>query len=176
MAVTHRLEHGHDPALGRPIAPPPRADRVRDAEVLLHRLEHRLHLGRQAGKDVDVVHREPRRAAEGILERPRPDRQHRPARCVLRIRRKPRPQLVGDVAHLLALDLEGRGDRFAGDVVRRPAEPSGDEDEVSARRLGAHELGDAVELVRQRRDQVDRDAEGLEPLGEPRAVRVGDVA
>jgi len=28
-----------------------------------------------------------------------------------------------------------------------PTEPSGDEDEVSARRLGAHELGDPVELL-----------------------------
>src|SRR5207249_11884714 len=63
-------EHGDDPALAGAVAPSPRADWALRAQLVLEREKHRLHLRGQAGQHVDVLAREARRAAEGILERP----------------------------------------------------------------------------------------------------------
>src|SRR5438874_10590038 len=42
----------------------------RSPELLGDRVEHRLHLRRQAGEDEDVLEREAGRAAERVLDRP----------------------------------------------------------------------------------------------------------
>ena len=59
--------------------PPPAADRLAGAQLVGERLEHRLHLGRQAGQHVDVPDREARRAAERVLQRAASLGQLRPA-------------------------------------------------------------------------------------------------
>src|SRR5206468_1961590 len=72
-------ERRRDHALARAIPPPPGADRAAAAELLGHRVEHRLHLGRQAGQDVHVLQGETGCAAERIRERSRATGQLRPA-------------------------------------------------------------------------------------------------
>src|SRR5207245_1670194 len=116
------------------------------------------------------------RAAKRILERPAPGRQPRPARRVLGVARETRSEALGHVRLLGLLDPEGGRDRLSGEVVRRAAEPAGDEQVVDLRPLGAHELRDPLDLVGEGRDQRHRDSEPFEPLGEPGSVRVRDVA
>ena len=84
-------------------------------------------------------------------------------------------QVGGEVGHLHLLDAECMRECFARQVVRCAAEAAGDDQEVDERRLAAHELGDGVDLVRERRDQPDGDTERREPPREPGAVRVRDV-
>jgi hypothetical protein len=67
-------------------------------------------------------------------------------------------------------------DRLARQVVRRAAEAARDEEEVDARRLVAHELGDLLDVVGERREHANRDTERREPPGEPGGVRVRNVA
>ena len=110
--------------------------------------EHRLHLRRQAGQDVDVADDEPGCAAERVLERARSRGEVRPAGRVLRVGGEARAQARGEIDDLVLRRFEGGGDRLAGDVVGRAAEAAGDEHDVGAVGLGADELGDAVDLVR----------------------------
>ena len=84
-------------------------------------------------------------------------------------------QVGCEVRHLFLLRAERVSDRLARQVVGRAAEAAGDEQEVDERRLAAHELGDDLDLVRERRDQPDGDAERREPPREPGAVRVRNV-
>jgi hypothetical protein len=72
--------------------------------------------------------------------------------------------------------LESGRNRLTRDVVGRAAEPSRDDDDVGLVRLAPHEPGDRLNLVRHGGDQPYEDAEPFEPAGEPRRVRVFDVA
>ena len=175
MARGHLLEHVDDAALGRPVGPSPGGDRRSPAHLVGDRLEHRLHLGRQARQHVDVLDHEARRSAVRDLEWAAALREQRPAGRVLGVRGETRAKSRGDVADLHLADAERGGDRLAGDVVRRAAEPAGDDHDVHGRRLLADERGDPVDLVRHHRDQRDLDAERGQPPCQPRAVRVLDV-
>ena len=119
---------------------------------------------------------EARRAAEGVVERAASEGKARPARRVLGVAPKAGPQPFGDVDDLALTDGERARERLAGHVVWRPAEPSRDEHRVGGRRGRSNEGCNVVDIVRDDRDQLHRDTEALEPLGEPRTVRIRDVA
>ena len=97
-------------------------------------VEHRLHLGRQAGQHPDVLDHEPGRAALRVPERPAAGRELRPARRVVGVLREARAQLVGELRHLDLRDAERRRERLAREVVGRAAEAAGDDQVVDARR------------------------------------------
>ena len=148
MAARRLLEDGHDLALTGLVTAPPRADRLA-AEPLREHLEHRLHLPRQPGQDVDVAEDEAGRAAERILERDRAARQPRPARRVLSeaATGEAVAQLRRELRHVLARGVEGRRDRFARQIVRRPAKPARDDDDRGALHLHTQELRDLLDGV-----------------------------
>src|SRR5207245_9201435 len=73
-------------------------------------------------------------------------------------------------------DLMDDSDVHAGASVWSATEPTGYEKVVYPLPLGSNELCDPIDLVGESRDQRDRDSEPFEPLGEPRSVRVRDVA
>ena len=167
MALGHRLEHADDPALGRPVRPPPGPDRLARPQLLGERVEHRLHLGRQAraGRRRCRSRTRARRRAGSPAAGSR--RAAAPTRDVLGIAPEAGAQAVGDVGLLDLRHAERGGDRLARDVVGRPAEPAGDEHDVGRRRLLAHEGRDLLDLVGHDGDQRDRDAERREPPREP---------
>ena len=176
VAVSRRLQNVDDRALRRPVPPPPALDRRSCAELIGDRLEHRLHLGREARQDVDVRDREAGSAAERILERPAPLRQERPARRVLRRAREARAERSRNLGLLDLRNAERRGDRLAREVVGRAAEAAGDDHRVLRGRVLAHERGNAVDLVGDRGDQLHLDAQRRQPPREPAAVGVLRVA
>jgi hypothetical protein len=176
VALPALLEHPDDAALRSAVRAAPGADRTAAGELVRHGLEHRLHLGRQAGQDVDVLEDEAGRAAERILERATPSRQLGPAGDVLRIACEAGAQGLCHGRLFLLGHRERGSDRLTGDVVWSPAETAGDEHDVGLGGLPAHECRDPLLLVGERRDHQDVDAERLEPRREPRAVRVDRVA
>ena len=107
-----------------------------------------------------------------VRERPAADRQLRPARRVVGMLREARAQLGGELGHLDLLDVERGRERLAREVVGRAAEAAGDDQVVDAVALAADEVGDRVDLVRHDGGEDDAHAERLEPLREPRRVRV----
>src|SRR5947207_15711207 len=155
MVARGPREQDGDPALGRPVRPPPGADRRTGAQLVLDRLVHCFHLCGQARQHVDVLEHEPRRAAERVGERSAPFGKKRPARGVLRIAFEAGAQLGGDFRVLDLLDGERRGDGLARQVVRSTAETARDEDEIGAFRLFSERRRDLRELVRQHGDQAD---------------------
>ena len=68
---------------------------------------------------------------------------------------------------LLLPHAERRGERLAREVVRRAAEAAGHEEDVAAGRVLADERRHGLDLVRQRCEEPNPDAELLEPLREP---------
>ena len=105
-----------------------------------------------------------------------PARQGRPAGCVFRGALEARAQILGQLGDDLLLDAERCSHRLAGDVVGRAAQAARHDQEVDARPLSLQHLDDAAQLVGNRCDQNDTNAERLQPLGEPRRVRVRRVA
>ena len=121
-------ENPDDPALRRAVAVTPGSDRRTRAQFALDRLVHRLHLRRQAGKDVDVFEHEPGRPAERVGQWAAAGGKAGPAGRILRVGSKARSKLLGDVFVLGLLDAESRSDGLARDVVGRSAEATGDDD------------------------------------------------
>ena len=76
----------------------------------------------------------------------------------------------------LELDAHHLGDRLAGDVVGRGAEPAAHDDRVGAVEQLAQALHHAVEVVADLAVLAGVDARGGELLADPRAVGVDDLA
>src|SRR5207247_11202552 len=68
-----------DLALPRPVRAPPGIDGRPGGEPVFDRIEHRLHLCRQAGQDVDVLEHETGGPAQRMLEAATPDWPRGPA-------------------------------------------------------------------------------------------------
>src|SRR5262249_10457166 len=140
------LDHrAGDLALARPVDAPPRADRAAAPEVLGDQIKHPLHLGRLARHGEDVLDDEPWSSAERIDERTRTLRQLRPACRVLRVTREARTQIGRKLRNLDLRHAERMRNRLAGHIVGCAAEAAGYEQEVDARRLAAHVLGDLLD-------------------------------
>ena len=176
MEPRRLLEDPHDLAFAGAVAPPPGADRLA-AEALGDRSEHRPHLTRQAGHHVDVLEAKAGRAAERVVERLGAIGKARPARRV--VAEAPvgeaRAQRACKGADLDTLDSERRRDGLAGDVVGRAAEPARHEYVVEVVLLG-EERGDLLDLVPEGDESAYLDPELCELTGQPRAVRVLDIA
>ncbi len=147
------------------------------AELVLERLEHRLHLAGQARKDVHVLHHEPGRAAALDLERPCAFGQQRPARRVLGRTSETRAEPRGDLRVLALRQVERRRDRLARDVVRRPAEPARHHHDVGLAPLRAGRAARSRPPRRApRRRGARRSRARSSRAREPRRVRVLDVS
>src|SRR4051812_37312469 len=171
------LEDPDDLAFAGAITSAPGPDRPA-REPLRDAVEHGLHLARQPREDDDVLNHEPRRAAEWIGEGLRSPGQAGPAGGVTGQASRPEalPQDRCNLGELRALDAESGRASLTRNVVRRAAEPAGDEDVLDPGRLDAEKGADLLDVVANRRDQPHLDAQLGEPAGEPRGVRVLRVA
>src|SRR5215211_3228209 len=154
------------------------SDLRRPYEALGDRVEHRLHLAREARKRPDVPDAEAGRASERVREWLRAPGKARPARRVIPEPARPEPaaQLVGEPRDRLALEPECGRDRLTRDVVGRPAEPARDEHLARTSGLDGDDGRDLLEVVANSGQHRHLEAELAQATREPRRVRVLDVA